>query len=579
PSASSASSSLREPTVRLSSAASEIWRASGSDRHDEGELSGVEPRAERDPLGRALSSVRPALEGSALDASSEGGAIGPPVTDRGLGRPAAASSEPQEAGEDALLSDVLRAALEAADRRLFPGEAPMPLRLPIGDEGPEELVPEDLLAPEPPPLSSFEEDPFERIPLATEPPEGPSSLLEEGLSEDDSRIIEAAPGGAPIGAPAETQPQIRPRRPRRTRSEGSETLDFFDFGAPMPEGRGRQGLLERGEVIALLSSLWERRLNVRLRLFPEGAEPFSLWIADGRPSRMEGPIASRASRALSASGVGFGFEPEIGVEADALAALERGCEEGSISRLELERALRQAREALLHAAVGAERARFELEPISRAPERDDPDRASIFQRTLPGELLEAARRGLEAEDAPRLLGPGPWILQLLDDSYRRFRDAELEPELLRLLERFEGEPLERLLREAPASEGLMGAIFALQRMGALALRRGPAPSLEPAAIDPEAARARLLRAWEIAEQGDYLQILGIPSGSTGRQVRLAFEARCAEIAALGAEIAALGGEEGTLRGHRQEILDALHEAYELLRVRRLRRAYERALRL
>jgi hypothetical protein len=114
-------------------------------------------------------------------------------------RPATSDVAPTGTGRGsaAFISERLREALVAADRRVFPDAPPLPPSFPADEEGPEDLVPQELLDDAVAPvIASGEDDPLESFThvLAMVPPGGtPMPMRTPGLVTPGS----LAPGTAP----------------------------------------------------------------------------------------------------------------------------------------------------------------------------------------------------------------------------------------------------------------------------------------------------------------------------------------------------------------------------------------------
>ncbi|MEO0322825.1 MAG: hypothetical protein AAF447_07695 [Myxococcota bacterium] len=84
-----------------------------------------------------------------------------------------------------------------ADRRVFPEEAPLDLRFATGSEGPEELVPDDLLDPaEADGVAGPDPEPLDGLSIVAEAPPAPPAAP---AGESASRVL---PAGVPLAPPA-----------------------------------------------------------------------------------------------------------------------------------------------------------------------------------------------------------------------------------------------------------------------------------------------------------------------------------------------------------------------------------------
>lgn len=486
--------------------------------------------------------------------------------------------------ERAELSPWLAELLSAADRRVFPDREPLALHFPAADESPEELVPRDLfdaLRLDEPAV----EDPIDAFtyvggPAVPPPVQSPTS--DDALTDPGSGRSVAPPGStradgrrtrqeqttateAPSEAPGSG---VHPAVMVPPSSPGGEwPEDDTVLGRADAEG-GRRGGLGPGGAIRLLWRVASLRIDAICELRFDDGRAARLTFLGGELRAFDGGVATRALEELRRRG--RAAEQPLD-EAGAERVLLRRVEVGELGRFERDRLMREARESLLAEIVAAPRADFTLLRLEDTQPGRALARSRVLSRSLRAALVDAARVALPHERAIELLGGlsvGVGLGVLRENGLAA---AELTSELVDLFTRLEGRPLRDLLAEAPTELGLAGLVYALVAGDALSLGKATEESR-----DPEARRAvqRMVAvAAELAEDGDYFSILGVPPDAGGPEISKAYEARRGELLALPLELLGLD----TLASRRDEAVEALAEAYDAIGDAARRRAYARAL--
>ncbi len=475
------------------------------------------------------------------------------------------------AGDDDTLSPRLRKLMLEADRRVFPSAAPIELRFAVSDLPVHEIVPDELLDAVSLPIDPVEDDPLDAftymgpapdhtsqpsIPEASRPPwvTLPPDIVE--APSDESSLTSAESPGTFAG-----------RRAAEVKSAPAPVREL-PFGEPAQ--RGRRGPLGDGDVVRLLLDVALESRDGRIEITtPRGA--LVLRVDEGDVVAFEAPVHVGVAARLAREGR-LGAAPQS--ETEATAALEALVTARLLGRLELERALREERERWLAQIVAEQSGQFYFEPGVRGDLG-----APLLSRPLGAAVLEAARRGLDLTRARRLLGlasqgraPEPRLAFRLDAvAPRIFRRLGVEPELARLLSSGEGEDLDGWIGYTGEPDGIAAAIFVLVCAGAA--RLGPAMGARE--LDPiDAARAAVLAAAELAEDGDYFAILGVRSDAHPRELREAHATRRQSLMALRFPTTST---LDALEAARREALEAVDEAFEVLADERRRAAYRSAL--
>jgi hypothetical protein len=496
----------------------------------------------------------------------------------------AGEAEEDSDASGAELSPQLRRMLVDADQRLFPDSAPLNLGFPGGDEAPGELVPDELLEVASIAIDPVAEDPFDAFTFIGLPPEqmvdeavpppspsSPGDLSGQAAAPREAGAVPAASDAATRGPPrSDGQAAIAStEEPPETQGDvaRAHTVDSLEAGKLSTGGVGRRGQLGPGEVVALLWRLADQQASVQVRFArPESQGDLTLVLRDGWPVDIQAPVASavleqlRTERRLDESALD---------EEQAMSVLDRRVHAGLLGRLELARRLRRQRERALYTLIECE-CSYAIHPHEggSAPVSAPAPAAG----TLPGLLVEGSRRRVGMEQLRAWWGGGPWTFHLGPHAQARFRQIGLEPEIIDLLTRHADGPLEGLLAEAADDDGVPGLVYALSSVDALRVVPGP-PRGELQGMSLEAVRQSVESAVELAEEGGYFDILGIGPDASAREVRVAYEARRGELEGL--PLVEMGLH--ALESKRASALEAIEEAYELLRVPRWRQAYARAL--
>lgn len=474
-----------------------------------------------------------------------------------------------------MLSARLRELLRAADRRLFPDEPPLELKLPIGGDTARELVSDELLEAVEAAIEPSVDDPLEAFTFIGPPPSHVATPLPALESERGRVDTEPPPPPAPGHSPTATDVPLtlarvqgkRGRTPAPAQTSVSllvhtPTIDALDFGEPTADGRGRRGELNECQALLILWTLARRQLDVRVTFELGEGVRFTLTLHRGQVAAVDGPVATGAVSELRRAGR-LTEQPET--EAEAERVLARRVAAGLLTRLDVDRELGHARERLIEAAVASRGGTFHVRPIEDVAE---PSRVTLVRGSLPRAVVAAARRRLGAERVRRLVR-GDGTLSIGETAGQAMFEAGIEPEIAAAIERGEGLAVDDVLASVPSAEGLPGVLFALWAMGAVRLRPG-APERRRD-DDREAVRLAVTAAHALAEDASYFAVLGVRADAEPAEIQAAYKGRRHHLASLAVE----GPSE--LRDMRDEALAVVEEAFEILGDDRLRAAYRAAL--
>ena len=470
------------------------------------------------------------------------------------------------------LSPALEALLRSADRRVFPDRSPLALHIPAANESPAELVPAELLE-----AAAFRidepviEDPIDAFTYVGGPAV-PPAMASGATPEPEVRLREH-----------ETSPETPQRRGRTvpppslgagptpepiTAELGWPASDTV-LGRAAPDG-SRRGTLGSGGALRLLWRVASLGIDGILELAPDGQAPLRMTFLAGELRGLDGAIATSALEALRTRGRATEAPAD---EAGAEAVLARRVEDGLLGRFERDRLLREAREAVLRAALGAAQASFVLRRLEDTEPGRRLFRARVLSRPLRAALVDAARTALSHDEVVALLGPDPVGLALGVDREAGLAPAELPAELFELLVRMEGRSFGEIVAAAPTEPGLAGVLYALVAGDALVLTEPPVEA-DPPPEARSAVRSLIESAAALADDGDYFAILGVPREADEADLERAHRARGAELDAL--PLALLGLT--SLEPLRSAAIEAIDEAHRALADPRRRAAYARALR-
>lgn len=447
-------------------------------------------------------------------------------------------------GSDAIaLSPRLDALLRAADRRLFPGEAPLDIRFPAGEESAAALVPDELLAEVSMPLDPQEgADPLEAFTFV-----GSIDLLDTGAG----RL------SAPVSSVSSNTPHTIIER-----GERSVPPPASSSGSQSSVDLTREGLLPAGGALRLLWQLRDSSTPSRVSLDVAGSAGLELTIDGDVLVDFAGPAHLRVADALRREGR---LAASAENEAAAIELLQEAIHRGLLDEFERDADVRRAREALIGEACMASETRFAVTSAKASVHHGAP----WIARTVLEVAVAHLRRALPVRDALRWLDAKKSDRLVLASNFpARCRDAGLEPELFAAFERAAGGSIGQLLSGMAATEGAAGALFALASADALRFEPGEAESPHDAA----ALRALVTRANAVAREGTYFDVLGVKTTATAREIVEAYERLSRRLASIDL----LGLAE--LDGSRQESLEAIQDAFDVLRDERLRDAYSRGIR-
>ncbi|MFK7999812.1 MAG: hypothetical protein AB8H86_09455 [Polyangiales bacterium] len=442
---------------------------------------------------------------------------------------------PRFESEGLQLSPHLNELLRAADRRLFPGQSPLDLRFPVGEEDAHQLVPDELLAEVALPLDvQNAADPLEAFTFV-----GTPDLL-------DTAAGRRAPKDA---TPHTVSGSVRPPM-SLVSSTGSELTS-----PSVATDLTKEGMLPAGGALRMFWQLRQTR-GTELRLEVAGGVSVTFSIKRGRVAEMRGPANSRVAEALRNEGL---LGAMTHTEEEAQAALDDAVKAGRLSAFERDARLRVERELIIGELCRAHESRFVLtEANITATKR-------LFARPLIVIATERVRAELGAGDALRWLGIKPASTLWLAPNFVEMSNAvELPPELAAAFEAAAGRPVVELLSSVAATAGAAGALFSLASAEALRFEAG-----QKATANADSLRSRIERAHALALEGDYFDILGISRNATSRQVKEAHQLLIKALTHL--DLESLGLED--LEGPRDEAVEAIEDAFEVLRHERLRKLY------
>lgn len=442
---------------------------------------------------------------------------------------------PRSGSEGLQLSPHLNELLRAADRRLFPGESPLDLRFPVGEEDAHQLVPDELLAEVALPLDvQNTADPLEAFTFVGTPD-----------------LLDTAAGRR---APKDSTPHTVSGSIRPSMSLVSPTGS--DLTSPsVATDLTKEGMLPAGGALRMFWQLRQTR-GTELRLEVAGGVSVTFSIKRGRVAEMRGPAHSRVAEALRNEGL---LGAMTHTDEEAQAALEDAVKAGRLTPFERDARLRVERELIIGELCRAHESRFVLtEANITATKR-------VFARPLIVVATERVRAELGAGDALRWLGIKPVSTLWLAPNFVEMSSAvQLPPELVSAFEAGAGRPVVELLSSIAATAGAAGALFSLASAEALRFEPG-----EKASANADSLSARIERAHGLALEGDYFDILGISRNATSRQVKEAHQLLIKALTHL--DLGSLGLED--LEGPRDEAVEAIEDAFEVLRHERLRKLY------
>lgn len=568
----------REPTLELSESEDEVSKIKGRSRISEPAPTGSrisEPAPSTH--SRGTESRRVEREGSRVSSFPGTGSRPGTGQEGSLDSPEREIPPDQRAELSPWLSDLLR----RADRRVFPGRAPLSLHLPAADAPPEELIPPELLE-----LASLglDEpivyDPIDAFTYVGGPAVPPPAPLPAEVDEEEEPVVTRPGRRLPS-----SEKEVPPDRPPHERSTATELPSVtFDPTAPRrsawPEddtvlgrpvaGRTRRGSLEPGGALRLLWRIAALGLDASCELRAEGMRGLELIFLAGELRAFEGPVALTVLEGLRRRGRATEAPAQ---EPSAEAILQRYIDAGRLGRFERDRLMREARERLLRDLIRSPSVDFELRSLDDTQPGRVLSRSRVLERPLRAALVTAAREALDVGRVRALLEPAGQAEPGLAFGPRReaaLAPAELPFELVELIVRLEGRRLSDFLAAAPTETGLAGLLYALLSADALVVTEAPDPPSDDARRSVvalvEAAASRALDA-------DYFAILGVAPDAGGPDVERAYRTRRAELEALPLETLGLG----RLDGARREAIEALDEAHLALEDASRRVRYARAI--
>lgn len=225
--------------------------------------------------------------------------------------------------------------------------------------------------------------------------------------------------------------------------------------------------------------------------------------------------------------------------------------------------------------IGSGTVQLEVELPGRL--RSEP---SVFGASTGAEIfVELVRRAVAPQEAIESLGgeasriddgPSPSILA----------ECALSPAELELVGRARGGTLGELLARSVDAEiaavvhglALLGVLDVVPAQGQNQVASSSG-SVDEAALDEEAVRARIRARLELVDEGDYFAVLGVPHDATGYEVRRAF----IELRRAFEPTKILSPRLHDLADDVKKIVVVLEEAYEILRDTGRRERYRRAI--
>ena len=506
----------------------------------------------REPTVRLTAADEAKARAAAEAAAAQEG----PATRGELSVPPVESDEGEPSIERVHLSPRIAKLLTDADRRLFPDEAALELSFPAGDESPDALVPDDLLADSSTALEPREADPLEAFTFV-----GTPDLLDtasgsvSGVRDEDGSfeltphtVVERA-SSPPDAAPSD--------RPGARGSEPPSTAGAVNIT--------RAGTVPAGGALRMVFELVQRRRPCRVRLEVAGGPEVELHFEGDALLGVRGPRAQRALAELVRAGRLVDPLPAAADrdrEAVAAEALDDAVNDGRIATFERDRCLRLAAHSLVGDGLVAAEARYTVDSAESGSREMSP-----ISGSLTAVAVEEARRRLDGATVLGWLSVSPRHSLALERSFAsRARDLGLEPEVAALFLRSAGRPLAELL-EAPPLAGVAGALFAVASADLVRLE-APAKAEGDSEPSGEALAEAIERAHAVATEGSYQTILGV---STEASVRELETARRECLAAMQGDLERVGLER--LVPARALAIDAIEEAYEVLSHPRWRTLY------
>ncbi|MEM6959256.1 MAG: J domain-containing protein, partial [Myxococcota bacterium] len=423
---------------------------------------------------------------------------------------AGALDAPERPGESSdapslQLSARLNALLHAADRRLFPGDAPLDLRFSVGEENVLELVPDELLAEGAVQVEQVAlEDPLEAFTFV-----GTPDLLDTAAGRRN-------PEGTPL-----TVHGVR----HHERSENERETNVT-----------REGMLPPGGALRMF---WEYAVRSRCQLQVEigGGDTALISLARGKVVEFDAPIARGLADELRHEGV---LRELCENDEEARQALDRAVREGRLDAFERDRRLRLRYEALIGDLCLASECRF---AVSRSPSKK---MASIVSAPLVVVATGQVRNRLGAGNALRWLNiDADALLWLGPEFAARAEAARLEPELIAAFEAAAGKSVGSMIEGLAATVGAAGALFSLASAGALRFEKGAKRTQSTGAL-----RGRIEEAYALAQEADYFTLLGVARHASTREIHDAYTLRRKALVHL--DLDALGLHD--LEGRRREAL-------------------------
>ncbi|MEM7449316.1 MAG: hypothetical protein AAF355_13865 [Myxococcota bacterium] len=402
------------------------------------------------------------------------------------------------------------------------------------------------------------------------------TMIHQASAERHHAMALTAPGlvvEAPLGRgmasdadplSADTRQPTEQRRTSRAVTEASAGVRVQDLaiGTVTADGRGRRGLVESEDLFRLLWEAGRLRMTCRLSVETRELGSIELAIRKGRVREFRGPVHQFAMRKI------LGWNQTTNTpqtERHAEASWSQFLSDHRLDRLQADRLLAEARAEIVYRLFNGVRGSYVIHPVEGSEVVSK--QGFLLPLQLTELAFEALRRSVERPWLMEAMGSAR--LQLSSNFIEVLEDASIEPEVISLLDRNDGAALGGLLSRDLEQLGLAGVLYGLSLNGTLRLLADS--DQETRSIDRVDVEAMVRAAFRLAQSGDYFQILGVTPTAHPRSLA---KARAERVRALSILLLESGS---VLERMRQEGIEAIEEAFEVLKNARLREAYADAL--
>lgn len=474
---------------------------------------------------------------------------------------------PTHTDERVQLSEKFTALLLKADREIFSIERSEDWTFSKATKDAFELVPDSLLSSVSLPSDPQREDPLEVFTYLA--PAATIASLNSATFVSD-------------------QPELSFRETARDVASVDSKTNEFRQPQPSPQ---QSGVIST--TLSMLELLWTMHERTEQSLVTlEGdlghgkAETIELGVYQGRVCAFACSLWSRALKIASESSA-LPIDARAANEAVAESRLRRAVAAGDIDAFTSDRAERLSRHQVLADLI---RVAHPIGYTLRTPNQAELGKWLPVSKAdfLQGSLVQAARLACRETDTDAVrsaLGDSASeitagnthlhrVLTIAPKLYRSATAASIPSEIIRLIERHEGRALDSLIDMADSYVGLSASLMLLA--GARAIGSRPS-QLTDVALDFQlsapAVQRRLLTLHSLAIESDYFSLLGISPTADQAMVQEGYHKRQAE---LSVPLGKLGLE--SLSDIRSETIDAVEDAYSLLKVGSYRSAYAASLR-